>query len=314
MRKAVKIHKEDIEDVIALTSVQEGILYHYLKEPEGKLYHEELRLCLTGKINIPKFEEAWNYVTRENEMLRTIFRWEKVKQPVQLILKEHTPNIIYSDGKVSNDTESFDLQTVPFSIELCHLNEGEYEMVLRHHHILFDGWSNSIILQEFIKVYRELIKGDVPSSINKKKFKEYILWQQKQDKSKQKLFWEQYLNELTEQINLSNKNSNQLKKAKTYVKEIDKEQSDRFRSFASNQGVTLATLFYTAWGLLLQRYKNSEDVIFGTTVSGRSIPMHGLSEMVGLFINTPPLLLIAYGRLTFTHILKTIKSDAKTTT
>ncbi|TKI86495.1 hypothetical protein FC695_39355, partial [Bacillus cereus] len=127
---------------------------------------------------------------------------------------------------------------------------------LRHHHILFDGWSNSIILQEFIKVYRELIKGDVPSSINKKKFKEYILWQQKQDKSKQKLFWEQYLNELTEQINLSNKNSNQLKKAKTYVKEIDKEQSDRFRSFVSNQGVTLATLFYTAWGLLLQRYKN----------------------------------------------------------
>ncbi|MED2454042.1 condensation domain-containing protein, partial [Bacillus thuringiensis] len=95
MRKAVKIHKEDIEDVIALTPVQEGILYHYLKEPKGKLYHEELRLCLTGKINIPKFEEAWNYVTRENEMLRTIFRWEKVKQPVQLILKEHTPNIIY---------------------------------------------------------------------------------------------------------------------------------------------------------------------------------------------------------------------------
>lgn len=171
MRKAVKIHKEDIEDVIALTPVQEGILYHYLKEPEGKLYHEELRLCLSGKINIPKFEEAWNYVTRENEMLRTIFRWEKVKQPVQLILKEHTPNIIYSDGKVSNDTESFDLQTVPFSIELCHLNEGEYEMVLRHHHILFDGWSNSIILQEFIKVYRELIKGDVPSSINKRNLK-----------------------------------------------------------------------------------------------------------------------------------------------
>ncbi|MDC7777729.1 non-ribosomal peptide synthetase/type I polyketide synthase [Bacillus cereus] len=311
MRKAVKIHKEDIEDVIALTPVQEGILYHYLKEPEGKLYHEELRLCLTGKINIPKFEEAWNYVTRENEMLRTIFRWEKVKQPVQLILKEHTPNIIYSDGKVSNDTESFDLQTVPFSIELCHLNEGEYEMVLRHHHILFDGWSNSIILQEFIKVYRELIKGDVPSSINKKKFKEYILWQQKQDKLKQKLFWEQYLNELTEQINLSNKNSNQLKKAKTYVKEIDKEQSDRFRSFASNQGVTLATLFYTAWGLLLQRYKNSEDVIFGTTVSGRSIPMHGLSEMVGLFINTPPLRVSADGRMTVSDLLQRIQSDVQ---
>ena len=50
-----------------------------------------------------------------------------------------------------------------------------------------------------------------------------------------------------------------------------------------------ATLFYTAWGILLQKYNNSRDVVFGTTVSGRTHRLKGINNIVGLFINTLPL-------------------------
>ncbi|HLP59571.1 MAG TPA: amino acid adenylation domain-containing protein, partial [Candidatus Deferrimicrobium sp.] len=53
--------------------------------------------------------------------------------------------------------------------------------------------------------------------------------------------------------------------------------------------VTLAPVFYAAWGILLQKYSGSEDVVFGTVVSGRPALVKGIEDMVGLFINTIPL-------------------------
>jgi iturin family lipopeptide synthetase B len=79
-----------IEDISALTPLQEGILYHYLKEPRSEVYFEQLSLSLSGRIDRGVFAGAWNVVIETNQMLRTVFRWEKVENPVQIILKTHT--------------------------------------------------------------------------------------------------------------------------------------------------------------------------------------------------------------------------------
>ena len=89
MKEFKKVDKRNIEDIIALTPTQEGMLFHYLKEPESKAYHEQLSLELVGNIDINCFEAAWNYVIETNEMLRTVFRWENMRNPVQVILKNH---------------------------------------------------------------------------------------------------------------------------------------------------------------------------------------------------------------------------------
>ncbi len=57
--------------------------------------------------------------------------------------------------------------------------------------------------------------------------------------------------------------------------------------------LTFASILYSAWGLLLGKYNNGDDVIFGTTAAGRSAKVPGIEEMVGLFINTLPLRLQA---------------------
>jgi hypothetical protein len=83
------IDKKNVKDIIALTPMQEGMLFHYLKEPGSDSYFEQLCLVISGRIDKKVFEQAWNFVIETNEMLRTSFRWEGVKNPIQIIAKQH---------------------------------------------------------------------------------------------------------------------------------------------------------------------------------------------------------------------------------
>ena len=76
-----KIDRKKIEDIFALTPMQEGMLFHYLKDPENNYYFEQLCLDITGEIDVDIFTRSWNFVVRTNEMLRAVFRWEKIENP-----------------------------------------------------------------------------------------------------------------------------------------------------------------------------------------------------------------------------------------
>ena len=92
-----KTERKYIEDIIALTPMQEGMLFHYLKNPESNHYFEQLCLDISGTVDIEIFKKAWNFVIEENEMLRVLFQWEKLKSPVQIFLKEHKIQSEYYD-------------------------------------------------------------------------------------------------------------------------------------------------------------------------------------------------------------------------
>ncbi|MCU0286981.1 MAG: condensation domain-containing protein, partial [Acidobacteria bacterium] len=81
-----KIEKKNIANILAITPLQEGLLFHFLKEPQSDFYREQLCLFLSGSIERSYFEKAWHMVRESNEMLRTTFRWEGLENPVQVIL------------------------------------------------------------------------------------------------------------------------------------------------------------------------------------------------------------------------------------
>jgi hypothetical protein len=89
--------KKDVEDIIGLTHLQEGILFHYLKNLGSNLYSIQLSIEINGVVILEYFQTAWNKVVEENEMLRTVYRWEKLNKPVQIILKKHNVDIRYYD-------------------------------------------------------------------------------------------------------------------------------------------------------------------------------------------------------------------------
>jgi amino acid adenylation domain-containing protein len=318
MKKYKKFSKENIADIIALTPMQEGMLFFYLKEPEKNHYFEQLSLKISGKIDIDCFEQAWNFVIETNEMLRTVFWWKKLKSPTQIVLKKHTLTLRYHDFfsegigesigwieeiKVKDRNEMFDLREVPFRVTLCKVEEDKYEMIISNHHILYDGWSNGIILREFLNAYNDLTAGKVPFIPAKTSFKEFVKWNQQQDTKKQEIFWREYLrgvdrdNRIEIPIKRGNIKDSESGNSKEesgvrnyrYRMTFNGEKGDGVRDFVKAHKITAAALLYGVWGILLQKYTNSSDVIFGTTVSGRSAKIKGIENMVGLFINTIPL-------------------------
>ncbi|MCP4150456.1 MAG: hypothetical protein GY757_22100, partial [bacterium] len=159
-----------------------------------------------------------------------------------------------------------------------------------NHHILYDGWSTGIILKEFFNAYDMLTKGKKPKPKTKTQFKEFI--KQHRNKNKEKEYWKNYLKGFDAQKELSIKRKKN-RAAETitahYETRIENTLTKEIEQFAEEQKLTAPSVLYGAWGLLMQRYNNTGDVIFGTTVSGRNAAVKEIEEMVGLFINTVPL-------------------------
>jgi amino acid adenylation domain-containing protein len=303
-----KLIKKNIRDIYALTPMQEGMLFHYIKNPDSGSYFEQLCLAISGEIPKELFEKAWNFVIETNEMLRTLFRWQEVEEPVQIVLKEHQLQPKYYDLsgkeatnkkksleeiKIEDRKQDFNLKEVPFRMILCKVEENEYVLIISSHHILYDGWSNGIILQEFFSAYNELSNGKEPAQSAKTKFKEFVKWNLDQDKNKQYTFWKRYLQGIdiptVLPVKIKTRKKQEAWKTGRLVVILEENIIKQLRKLILKNSITSASFFYSSWGILLQRYCNNRDVIFGTTVSGRSAPIKGIENMVGLFINTIPL-------------------------
>ena len=304
---AKKLDKANVEDILSLTSTQAGMLFHYISENDSQLYYEQLCIRFSGRIDDICFRNAWGKVVQDNEILRSVFRWEGLENPVQIILKQkEIPIIIMHDRQLSNNEQieflkndlkkGIDIARDPFRITLINSSTDSI-MIVTSHHILFDGWSNSIILNEFLANYNQLQKGQALFQRNKPKFRSYIEWLSKQDKQAQTEYWSGYLKGFDErtniavhetQIGINNKNQDNVKTI-GFLIEKDSDLFKDIQRVLQNGDWTISTLFYTVWGLLLQKYNNADDVVFGTTVSGRPEYMRHVNEIVGLFINTIPM-------------------------
>ncbi|HLP57620.1 MAG TPA: condensation domain-containing protein, partial [Candidatus Deferrimicrobium sp.] len=302
-----RIDKKNLEDVLGLTAMQEGMLFHYLADPGSKQYFEQIHLRLSGNLDIGLFKEAWQAVVRSNEMLRSVIRWEKLDEPVQIVLKEK--EIIFRvhdlSGEVPDEqpgllvkireadrNQIIDLANDPLRLALCILNDREAEMIITFHHIIYDGWSTGIILKEFVDIYDTLCRGKKPRTQRKTKYKEFYKWYRSlAENNEQDESWKRYLEGFDTRTILPYNRSKTagIAHVKTHKITLLPDLKEKVNTLLQTHNITLATLMFTTWGLLLQRYNNSHDVIFGVTISGRTPAVKGIEDIVGLFINTLPL-------------------------
>lgn len=295
------INKRNVESILPLNSMQEGMLYHYLQDTTNQLYFEQLSISLSGYINIEIIKKAWEYVVDTNEALRSIFRWDKLEQPLQIILKRKLvliKEVSFVDInpvdreealrqlKLNDRNDKLNITMDPFRITLCEIDKENCIMIISNHHILYDGWSNSILLQEFFLAYNSLIVGKTPVMPYKNTLNKCILHRKNNDEVKK--YWKSYFVDYTADGNLPIGKLTETTN-KQYCCNLSNLLCNQIFSCSKARKKTLAVLFYAAWGILLQRYMNCKDVVFGTTTSGRDIEIEHIDKMVGLFIQTPPL-------------------------
>lgn len=306
MSISTKLDKNNVENILPISSMQRGMLFQLIMDSKSNLYFEQMCYRLRGEINIEIVKEAWNCVAKTNEMLRTVFRWKGISKPVQIILREYEVPVRYfdiskedkstlmrklTDIKRSEMEERVDLCQGPFRVTICKLSKLEFEMIITTHHIIFDGWSNLILLKEFIDFYTQLFYKENITLPKKTKYKEYINSLGTIKNSKEQKFWTRYLDGYRSNCNV-NKMHNNLKtpnKRGHYDYKLDQFLVEKITKYLRNNKISIASLLYGTWAIVEWEFNKINDVIIGISVSGRNIKIKGIENMVGLFINTIPL-------------------------
>ncbi|MBW8687222.1 non-ribosomal peptide synthetase [Chitinophaga rhizophila] len=307
-----KLQKSNVEDIFELNMLQQGMLHHYLASPDSNLYAVFLSLHIHGGIDVAAFEKAVQLVQRSNEVLRAVFRWEGMEKPVQIILKEVQLPFTYtvlSNGTAleaviaEEHSRVFDLTNLPVSISLIQTAPERYVLNIAHHHILYDGWSTGLLLKELFSTYYQLAAGKQPVNLVKTPFKQILQAARKSNLADTR-FWQQYLAHY-EQASYFFTSQPLTTRQVGFRKHTSTIELQPLDAFARANRVSKAALLYTAYGLLLQQYSGTKDIVFGTPLSGREAAVSGIDQVMGNFVNTVPVRVVT-GQQSLQELVKSV--------
>ncbi|MCM3338072.1 non-ribosomal peptide synthase/polyketide synthase [Paenibacillus sp. MER TA 81-3] len=295
-----------LEDLYVLSPMQKGMLFHTLYTAESTTYFEQTAFSLKGNLDVPLFRRTWQEVINRHSILRTQLVVKGVSEPHQAVLAEvelpfeeldwqhltaEEQAVRLSQFLQEDINRGFDLSQAPLMrVALFKEAADRYSLVWSHHHLLIDGWSVPIILSEVVHMYESYVKHAVVELSDVRPYRDYIAWLHEQDAGQAQAFWQEMLRGISEPTPLPMKRPSPSSSAAPGWKTIrlSSTLSARLNQVARTHKVTLNTVVQAAWAILLSRYSGTEEVIYGTTVSGRPAHFAGVESMVGLFINTLP--------------------------
>ena len=315
-----KLNRNDVEDILALSPTQQGILFHFLNDKDSRVYLEQTSVRIEGPVNRTFLKQAFDILVQNNEMLRTVFRFQGIETPVQVVLKKSSSEVSFENSN-ENDVakirekeyeRQFDITKSCFKVRVCIFSENSFELIITNHHIIYDGWGNAVLINEFLDIYENLINGKKYFPPPKAKYKDFIKFSKNINESDQRKFWSSYLQGVDTRTILPKDYLNNSKlDNKILSVYLGKQLFCAIDEFSKSNNVTVSSVLCLAWGMLLQKYNNSSDVVFGTVVSGRKSGIYGVENTVGLFINTLPFRVKNSYKDHIIDIVKKINNDLK---
>ena len=213
MKGPIHSKVKNIESIYPLSPMQEGMLFHSQYAPESGVYFEQLVYTISGNLNISAFKQAWKRVVDRHAALRTLFVWENLERPLQIVQKqvnlpwsEYNWQLLSSTEQekqlenllIAEQKQGFKLDKAPLMrFILIQINKETFQFIWNSHHLLIDGWSTPIVLKEAFAFYEVLDKGEDVFLEPARPYEDYIDWLQKQDFSQAEVFWRQTLKGFT---------------------------------------------------------------------------------------------------------------------
>ncbi|HLZ87885.1 MAG TPA: amino acid adenylation domain-containing protein, partial [Puia sp.] len=298
-----------ITGLYRLSGLQEGMLFHGLYDGKGGAYLEQFSCELKG-VDEAVFAGSWSILLRRHSVLRSAFYYDAFRLPVQCVYGEVQLPLTVLDYRELGEAEQaaavrayeeldhekgFDFREPPLlRVGLLRLSDERYRMVWTHHHILFDGWSRQILVEEFLAAYELLSSGGILPGSEDDRYEDYIRYIEQRDKTLEEEYWRGCLEEVTTGTLLPfirsgadrNKGDGQYKEEMLV---LDQEVAESIGAYAQRLKVTVNTVMQGAWAYLVHRYTGNREIIYGVTVAGRPEDLAGMERRVGLYINTLPL-------------------------
>jgi amino acid adenylation domain-containing protein/non-ribosomal peptide synthase protein (TIGR01720 family) len=296
-----------IEDIYPLSPLQSGLLFETLYQRNSWAYFEQLSCTFVGDFEVAAFKRSWERMMERHAVLRSRFAWEGLEQPVQIVHRNVVMPWKEEDWRSLSAEEQerrsavflkedrargFSMREAPvMRAALFRVADDRWKFVWSHHHILLDGWSLQILLKDLILSYESFVHGREIELESPRRYRDYIAWLGRRDRSEEASFWRETLRGFTAPTPLVMAGAGEAPREENYdqkVLRLSADETKALEEFASGQKLTLNTLVEGAWALLLSLYSGEEDVLFGTTVSGRSADIPGIQSMIGMFVNTLP--------------------------
>ncbi|HKR96294.1 MAG TPA: condensation domain-containing protein, partial [Candidatus Angelobacter sp.] len=294
----------EIEDILPLSPVQEGMLFHAFYDASGPdVYNVQIALKLEGQLDQKLLQGTAKALLSRHKNLSVAFQYKDLDRPVQIIPKDFSVpwdtldlSALEPQERERSWTEfvkrdslvRFDPSASPlFRFHLVRWSPKEFRLLITTHHILIDGWSTFLMIEEFQQIYKH--HGNAATLPRVTAFRDYLTWLTSRDRSAAEAAWREALAGLEEGTRISPLASmGDLKIPERIVISLDEETTQRLTTQARARNLTVNTIVQGAWAVLLSRHTGQEDVVFGSTVAGRAPEITGVESMVGLLINTVP--------------------------
>ncbi|MGZ3458229.1 MAG: amino acid adenylation domain-containing protein, partial [Archangium sp.] len=310
LQQVLRQQGTDVEELYPLSPMQQGMLFHALLSPGSPSYFVQTSWRIHTQLDPLAFRRAWTTVVAHNPILRTAFVWEGLAEPLQVVharaevpwqeldwrgLSAEEQRTRLEAFTAEDRARGFDLTRAPLlRIALIRLEDGAWQLVWSQLHLILDGWSQGLLLQELFAAYDTFQRGQTPQPGRRPSFRDYIAWLQRQPLDGAERFWRESLRGFTAPTPLPG-DKGALHAAAGQQRRMDQRkvlfssaETAALQSFARQHQLTLNTLTQAAWALLLGRYAGEHDVVFGATVAGRPMDLPGAESMMGLFINSLP--------------------------
>lgn len=285
-----------LEDVLPLTGLQEAIVYRSTSprvqgDVDPYLILADLALDMTpgDTVDVERLRQAISAVVARHAMLRTSFTRRRSGEPVARVhtdveIELPVVDIATVDGGLVGfrdraRADGIALNTPPpLRFTLLTEDDGPHRLFVVAHHVALDGWSLHLMLSEIVRTYR----GDALPPV--RAISEYSRWLA--DRGREVAPWVEALDgvEASTTVDIVGPPI----PATPLRRRLDAELSTSLRSLAAGCTATLNTVVQLAWALVLADSNDSDDVVFGTVVSGRDPSVPGVDEMIGMLVNTIP--------------------------
>src|SRR5436853_682127 len=273
---------KNVEDVYALSPVQQGMLFHTLYDAGSGVYVGQLICSLHGNRNVPAFQQAWQQVVDRHPVLRTAFVWEGLDEPLQIVRRQVRLPWIVEDWRglppgeqearlaaiVADDRrQGFVLSQAPLMrMALLQVADDAYHFVWSQHHLLMDGWALQLVINDVFTCYDAFTQDRKVTLARSRPYRDYIDWLERQDLARAEAFWRHTLAGFTTMTSLGVDHPAGPDDAASYAEQrlpIAESTTAALQALARQHGLTSNTMAQGAWALLLSRYSGETDVLFG---------------------------------------------------
>jgi non-ribosomal peptide synthetase component F len=296
----------NVEDIYELSPLQQGMLLHSLHDGAADMYLSQQTYAIDGPLDAEALVNAWQAVTDAHQTLRSSFHWEGLDKPLQVVHRNVALPVRHHDWSDADDgrqrerlaqlqaedrAAGFDLEVAPLQrLNVIRLGDRRYTLTWTYHHVLLDGWSITIVLDEVMSWYRTAITG-APPPRPVPAYRNYMAWLQGQDLREAQDFWTTALASARPCRVAQDRPASRLGGTGAVERRmvgLPSALTDALRQTAARHQVTFSTMVQAVWAVVLQGYTGQPEITFGCATSGRPADLPQVDRMVGVFANTLP--------------------------